>query len=58
MLLIDEDREATLSDSQWVLAEPLFVKWGYAPEGATVKVRNLDDVLPELSAWGIPWKWR
>ena len=56
MIISDKNKEITLS--HWELAEPLFVKWGYIPKDREVKVRNLDDILPELSAWGIPWKWR
>lgn len=55
MIIYEDDREVTISESNWTLAEPLFSKWGY--EGETqIKVNNLDDITLELSAWGIPWK--
>lgn len=55
MIIYQGDKEVTIKD--WILAENLFVKWGYDVDQDRIEVRNLDDITPELSAWGIPWKW-
>ena len=42
----------------WILAEDLFIKWGYNTKQDCIEVRNLDDITPELSVWGIPWSYQ
>lgn len=59
MKLIQGNEEVLVNTrSNWPLITDLFYKWGYGeidPE-AEIPVVNLNDVLLELSAWGIPWK--
>lgn len=57
MIIFQGDREVDVKD--WVLAEDLFVKWGYNVKNKDkIEVRKLDDLLPELTVWGIVWKWK
>ena len=57
MKVVDlQSRELEIDNRHWVLAEPLFVKWGCKMDDETVHVNSVDEVAPELSAWGIPWK--
>lgn len=60
MLIKDNRQEAEISESNWPLLVDLFAKWGHDIEGKIpkkgVEVSNIDDVVNELSAWGIPWK--
>lgn len=60
------DSEVTINTlSNWPLMVDLFVKWGYpevlletAKENNDIKIKvsDLNKVIGELSAWGIPWK--
>jgi len=56
--LIDaQGNELEVCNRHWPLAEDLFVKWGLIPnQNNEIQVKNIDDIAPELSAWGIPWK--
>ena len=56
MIIYQGDKEVEIRD--WTIAEDLFIKWGYDVKQERIAVKNLDDVTPELSAWGIPWKWK
>ena len=65
MRLVDGNKEAAVNTvSNWPLISDLFIKWGYeavaldiAKQGdVNLVVKDLDAVLCELSAWGIPWK--
>jgi hypothetical protein len=42
----------------WPVAEPLFSKWGYDVDQEEIKVSELFNILSELSAWGITWKYK
>lgn len=60
MILVESDKEVTIQEQYWPLAEDLFIKWGYFPEGNQIKVNNINDITSELSVWGIPFtrtKW-
>jgi hypothetical protein len=54
MILFEDDREVVVQSR--ALAEDLLLKWGYDTNLDRIPVK-LDDVTPELSAWGIPWKY-
>lgn len=59
MILKQSNREAEVSDRDWHIVSDLLIKMGHetpkvAPE--VMEVKSLDNLLPELSAWGIPWK--
>lgn len=58
MILTHGSKEVEITPSNWVLAEPLIVRKGYTVDkkATSIKVRNIDDLTSELSAWGIPWK--
>ncbi len=58
MRIIDtKDNELEINNRHWPLAEDLFFSWGYVPtHDNIVKVKDVDDIYLELSAWGIPWK--
>lgn len=55
MIIYQGDKEVEIRD--WPLAVDLFIKWGYDVNQESIAVRNLDEITPELSVWGIPWKW-
>ena len=57
MIIFQDDKEVEIHDREWVLAEDLFLKWGYTPKGDKLEVEDISDVTAELSVWGIPWKW-
>lgn len=56
--IIDSNkREVEIRNEHWPLAENLFENWGMYPSPDNViKVCDVNDITPELSAWGIPWK--
>lgn len=66
MNIAEGNKEVYVNDiSNWPLIEDIFVKLGYSEKvidyakkypHMTLKVKNIDLLLPELSAWGIPWK--
>lgn len=60
MLIKDGKQSVEISDSNKPLVVDLFAKWGYNVETVIprrgVLVDNVDDIISELSAWGIPWK--
>lgn len=65
VILVDnKDRKVEVQENVWPLAEDLFLGWGYEQvainiaktKNANLKVRDIEDITPELSAWGIPWK--
>lgn len=58
MRIIDSQKnEIEISNTHWPLAEPLFSKWNMTPsQDNIIKVVDVNDISPELSAWGIPWK--
>lgn len=57
MLVKDNNKKIEITEFNWPLAEDLFIKWGHSVESNQIEVKDIDDVTPELSAWGIPWKW-
>lgn len=58
MMTLVEDKKVV--ELNWVLAKDLFIKWGYdadkASECSHIDVKDIDKILIELSAWGVPWK--
>lgn len=56
----DGQNEVLVSGNNWPLLSDLIQKWGFGrniiekPE--TISLKNINEKLPELSAWGIPWK--
>jgi hypothetical protein len=58
VIVVDQqEQELEIYNHHWPLAEDLFVKWGMTPDNDNViKVSNIHDIAPELSAWGIPWR--
>ncbi len=57
MKIIDSrQKEITISNMHWSLAADLFLKWGHTIDTDVIHVKDVDDITPELSAWGIPWK--
>ncbi len=58
MIVLDaSNRQIEIRNNHWSLAEDLFLKWNLLPNNKNeIKVKNIDDITPELSAWGIPWK--
>lgn len=58
MIILDsKNRELEIDNRHWPLAEDLFNKWGMAPNSNNeINVADIDDIAPELSAWGIPWR--
>jgi hypothetical protein len=56
MLITEKGREVEISESNWILAKDLFIKWGYNTEDSKMEVKDIDGITSELSAWGIPWK--
>ena len=57
MKIIDSrKKEIEIHNTYWPLAVDLFLKWGHNIESDTICVIDVDDITPELSAWGIPWK--
>lgn len=58
MKVVDaKNNELEIQNSHWPLAEDLFLKWNMTPNSNNViQVADINDVYPELSAWGIPWK--
>ena len=62
MIIIDSDnKEVEISERNWQLAEPIMQKWKntlvFDEKINKMRASNLEDITPELSAWGIPWKW-
>lgn len=61
MKLIDsKGKEVEIKNQYWPLVADLFAKWEINISNKDiVEVINVDDITPELSAWGIPWsrKW-
>ena len=58
MKIIDTQKnEIEIKTQHWPLAESLFQKWGNIPNNKNeIKVKDIKDIYPELSAWGIPWQ--
>ena len=58
MIIIDaKQNKVEIKNQHWPLAEDLFLKWGITPpQDNVIKVVDVYDITPELSAWGIPWK--
>lgn len=56
MIISDGTKSVEIKNSQWPIAEGLFLKWGYTAIENSVSVKNIDDITPELSSWGIPWR--
>lgn len=50
--------EVAVCDRHWPLAEDLFAKWGYTKQDGAIKlnVHKVENIISELSAWGIPWR--
>jgi hypothetical protein len=57
MIISDGTRELEIKPQNWSLAENLFIKWGYNVDDYMIEVDDIDSVTPELSVWGVPWKW-
>ena len=51
-----QNKVVEISQFHWPLAVDLFMKWGHTTIGNEIDVVDVDDITPELSAWGIPWK--
>ena len=60
MRIIDaKQQELEIRNQHWPLAESLFLKWNILPNSKNeLKVRDIKDICPELSAWGIPWQFK
>ncbi len=57
MIIADaQEKEIEIKNLHWPLAADLFMKWGHDITTDKVHVLDIDDIIPELSAWGIPWK--
>lgn len=57
MIIVDAKRnEVEITPRNWTLAADLFLKWGHKIDGDVIHVVDVNDIVPELSAWGIPWK--
>lgn len=67
MNITDGNSTAYITELNWPLAADLIVRSGYDRDyieniskysdfKRPVQVDNLDDVLAELSVWGIPWQ--
>lgn len=58
MKIIDANKkELEIQNHHWPIAEDLFLKWGMKPSlDNTIQIKDINDITPELSAWGIPWK--
>lgn len=57
MRIIDaKQQELEIRNQHWPLVEDLFIKWGHQIHDNKILVIDVDDIAPELSAWGIPWK--
>lgn len=54
MKLVEENKEVEVQDIP--LLEDLLHKWGYTLIDNKLKVKDIDKITCELSAWGIPWK--
>lgn len=51
------NRKLEIRNNHWPLAEDLFLKWNLFPNDKNeISVKDINDITPELSAWGIPWK--
>ena len=58
MIIIDNtDRQLEVSERNWILVEGIHLKGILDQDDKTTMVSNLDEITPELSAWGVPWKW-
>ncbi len=58
MKIVDnKNNELEIQNLHWPLAENLLLKWNMIPNADNIiNVIDIDDIAPELSAWGIPWK--
>lgn len=65
MIIKDHRISAIVSHQNWPLVVDLFVRAGYpedllekAKENSNIKlkVQDVDKIVSELSAWGIPWR--
>lgn len=58
MIVVDtKEQELEIRNQHWPLAEDLFLKWNMLPDNNNViTVLDINDIAPELSAWGIPWR--
>lgn len=57
MIIVDgKNKDVKIKESQWALAEPLFIKWGHDISTNEIHVANLKEITSELSAWGIAWE--
>ncbi len=57
MIITDsKEKEIEIKNLHWPLAADLFMKWGHDINTNSIKVVSIDDITPELNAWGIPWK--
>jgi hypothetical protein len=59
MIIIDSNgKELEIKNSHWPLAEDLFYKWDMVPNiNNEIFIKSVHDIAPELSAWGIPWRY-
>lgn len=59
MIIKDNSKQININTlSNWPLIADLFIKWGHqdiTPE-STIEVADVDKIISELSAWGIPWR--
>ena len=56
MIIYKDEIEVEIKN--WAIAEEIFVKWGYDVKQDRIEVKNIFDVTSELSAWGVPWKYK
>jgi len=56
MKIIDaKEHVVEIKNIHWSLAEDLFIKWGCQTLDNAIYVVDVNDITPELNAWGIPW---
>ena len=58
MKIVDsQQRKLEVSERDWILASDIVQSSIISQTEHEVVVNNIDDVAPELSVWGVPWKW-
>lgn len=58
-MILKDDRNSRveIKNTHWPLAEDLFLKWNLVPNNKNeIAIKDVNDITPELNAWGIPWK--
>lgn len=57
MIISDEHYSVEIHPRHWPLAADLFIKWGHKIQSDKIDVIDVNDITPELSVWGVPWKY-